>query len=158
MTTALGERIERLDDQTALRALAAVVDKQGGVLGTQAAAVAESRVREALAQPEMAEFAGVTTAANEGDVARAALAFLVEDASLAPDVERALTIAPAGDERLEPVIMAVGTLVLFVLRSEVELRKDPERGWSFHFHHRPIKDSLLGTIFAKLVAAAGGTD
>ena len=52
--------------------------------------------------------------------------------------------------------MAVGALVLFALRSEVELRRDPDRGWSFHFHHRPMKDSALGTIFAKLLKAHTG--
>lgn len=119
MTATLAERIEGLDDEAALRALAAVVDKQGGMLGTQAAAVAESRVSEALGQPEMAELAPDSTAgASDGDVARATLVYLAEEAGLAPEVERALSMVPSDDERFEPLSMAVGALVLFALRSE----------------------------------------
>lgn len=79
----MAERIEGRDDEAALRALAAVVDKQDGMPGTQAAAVAESRVSEALAQPEMAELAPDSTAgASDGDVARATLVYRVDEVGL----------------------------------------------------------------------------
>ena len=59
-------------------------------------------------------------------------------------------------ERFDPLTLAVGGLVILALQTEVTLERDKAGRWRFRMRKQPMKDSTLGSLLGKLVAAATG--
>jgi|tagenome__1003787_1003787.scaffolds.fasta_scaffold20240710_2 hypothetical protein len=144
-------RIQALSDDAALRVLTRVAEDSGFAVDASSAEVANERVREALSQPDVESVvASPGEQTSPGELARLALVNLATaDERVAQTVEGALD-DPASFERIEPVTMAIAALVLFAFRADIKLEKEPDKGWRFHFHTKPMSDSTIGTVLGKL--------
>src|SRR4051794_27900620 len=120
----LQERIAALPDEEAVTALAIVLEEQApgeAPLDPLAQPEQEAHLREALTQPEVANLASPDPAASRGELARMALVHLAEsDESARPLIEQAIGLA-LRDEKFDPTLLAVGALVLFVFRADINL-------------------------------------
>jgi hypothetical protein len=145
-------RILGLSDGDAIAALAAVTERRGFASDASARTIDE-RLRQAFTQQELAELVPTPERCGQGEVARATMLELARrDQAWAADIARAMEL-PSARERFDPATLAVGALVLFAFHAEVELRKDPSKGWYFHFHTKPLRDSAVSSILAKLFGA-----
>jgi hypothetical protein len=148
-------RIDALDDRHALGVLATVAQRHGFQADSASARTIQEHVDEALHQPDLADLAPTHDAspATAGEVARLALRELAcRDGTSAADIDQAIAMPGAG-ERFEPITLVIGALVLFAFHADINLHKDPAKGWSFQFHTKPLKDSTIGSILAKLFTA-----
>jgi hypothetical protein len=159
MTTSseLTDRIAALPDKQAVGVLARVLQRQGvevnPVVQGQEWAQQEAHLREALAQPEVIELATPAPQASEGDLARTALLHLVAtDGAAAQLVERALALPPRETEKFDPTMLAIGALVLFVFRADINLSHDPSKGWTFKFRTKGLSESTLGKLLGQLMS------
>jgi hypothetical protein len=147
----LTEQLGALADEEAVAALALVLQRQGQVVDPFAWQQDEAKLRQALAQPDLAQLASPAPDVRPGQVARIVLAYLAEqDQATRGLVEHAVTVPPRPD-RFDPATLAVGALVLLAFHAEIKLERDPERGWSFRFHTRPLKDSVIGRLLGQLM-------
>jgi hypothetical protein len=148
----LPDRIQALHDSSALNALAILAERHQLQLDVQSSRVIERRIAEALSQPNAREHRDV----NSDHPAPGALARLVlvhfagRDVATAREVEHALSVR-SDDRRVEPVTLGLlGAVVLYVFSSEISLEKKPHVGWSFRFHHTPLKESTTGKLLGEL--------
>ena len=59
-------------------------------------------------------------------------------------VERALALPPRETEKFDPTMLAIGALVLFVFRADINLAHDPGSGRTFKLRHQgPLSAKLL---------------
>lgn len=148
---ALADRIATLPDSHALATLAAVAQRHGLTFDAGTIITLDQRIGQALAQPQLRPHLPATgTPLSDGDVARAALTHLA--ASHARDIEQALSV-PEPHQRFEPATLALGALVLFAFHSDIELRRDPETGWYFHFKVTPLPHTTIAQILGRLYGA-----
>jgi hypothetical protein len=150
----LAEQIDQLNDTQAVRVLALTLDGIGRPADPFTAAATETHLREALAQPDIVQTIAPDDAATPATLARAALHHLAE--AHLDTVTRALTI-PTSATRFDPLTLTIGALVVKAFHAEIELTRDPTKGWSFHFHTKPLKDSTIGNILSQLLGALPGT-
>ncbi|GAA3442512.1 hypothetical protein [Planomonospora venezuelensis] len=146
----VGNRVMALSDGEAVSALWLVLEQQGSPLDAARLRADEARVAEAAGREDIRAEIGPDEKATPGDAARAALLYLAE--SDPGTVARAAEIAATGRaERFDPALIGVGALVLIAVRTEFKLERDPEKGWAFKLHHRPMRDSTLGRLISKLI-------
>ena len=69
---------------------------------------------------------------------------------LVPVIARATSL-PGQDVR-EPVTLAVGTLVVLALQTEVKLTRDANGRWAFTLHKHHMRDTTLGQVITRLLA------
>jgi len=148
----LTTEIDDLTEPRALAVLSAVLEQQGIEVNAEVAQVAHARVQEALRQPEIVDLAPPPDGeSTPGAIARLVLTELARrDPARSETIRRAIETT-ASQDRLDPATLAIGALVLFAFHSDIELRKDPAKGWSFHFRTTPLKDSAIGRILGKLL-------
>jgi hypothetical protein len=146
--TSLHDQIAALSDDEAKRVLALALDGIGRPVDAFAARDAERHLREALAQPDVAAQAAPDPSATAGGLTREALRHLADENEAI--VARALTMTHERT-RFDPATLAVGALVLFAFRSEIELERDPERGWTFRFKTKPLGDETVGKLLGQLM-------
>jgi hypothetical protein len=144
--TLLPTAIAELSDPEAVRALAIVADYQGLGSDTADQAQVEGRLREALSDPSLADYAPQTTTyPTDGELARRTLGYLIEQGPASAQlVEQAIDLAMSPGERFDLATFAVGGLILAALQSEVELERSPEGHWRFRLHKQPMRESTLG--------------
>ena len=156
---ALTARITALPDAQAVRVLVLVLDEDRGGIDQLGLRKQEPELREAVTDPALSEYADPATAApDDGDLARTTLLYLTDtQPRLAETIRWALDL-PAGDgnERFDPLTLAIGGLIVLALQTDVTLAKDTHGKWRFRLHKQPMKDSTLGTLLGKLIIAFGG--
>ncbi|HKR51758.1 MAG TPA: hypothetical protein VJT72_19670 [Pseudonocardiaceae bacterium] len=54
--------------------------------------------------------------------------------------------------RFEPATLALGSLVLLVLQTEIKVDRDITGQWQFRLHKKAIRDATLGRLLGKLLA------
>jgi hypothetical protein len=151
-------RISQLSDREAVAALELVLQSRDEDTGQARLQAQEERLREALAEPEQrqeveAKALMPPAPADQGELARAALAFLVEEGEEYQEaVEHALE-RPASVGTRDPLTLAIVGLVVLALRPKVDLQRDPGKGWKFRFQTEPLKDSAMGKLLGKLLSA-----
>ena len=151
----LDDQIAQLGDAHAVKALALVLEHAGLAPDPFAEDQPEDQLREALAQPELAEFAAhPEQPPTEGEIARTTLSCLAEQdeafrASIEHAVSRDLSSAAT---RFDPSTFAVGALVLLAFRTDLTVRKAPDKGWYFQFKLKPMKDAPIGKVLTMLYA------
>jgi hypothetical protein len=69
-------------------------------------------------------------------------------------IQHAITRTAAPAQR-DPVTLAVGALVLYAFRAEINLHRDPAKGWSFQLRTKPISDTTLGRLLSQLLGVFG---
>jgi hypothetical protein len=164
--TDLAERIEELSDEDAIGALDLVLRHQSPGAGDIAirAEEEERQFRQALAEPEArrelearasiqptpADWDDLT---RGGDLARATLAYLVEQGGTSrDDVAHALDRpAPVGER--DPITLVIVGVVVLALRPKIDIGHDPHKGWRFSFKTEPLKDSAMSKVLGKLLSA-----
>ena len=117
--------------------------------------LASPGLREAItASTGLASHAGPgDQAAGPGELARAALGHLAATRpELIPVITRAAELPPDGT-RFEPATLAVGALVVLALQTKVKLTRNPQGNWAFTIHKHALRDSTLGQVISKLLAA-----
>ncbi|MDL4777726.1 hypothetical protein [Actinomadura xylanilytica] len=147
----LHARIEALTDEQAEAALVRAIELGGRSLDLAELAREQERLEEALGDPELAGFIAPGKAPSNGDLARLALRHL---ADAEPDrVRRAVDDDDGRVERAPIAAFVIGALVLYVFSSELKIEKHPDKGWSFRFHKRPLKDGMVGRVLSELYNA-----
>jgi hypothetical protein len=152
--TTPGAAIAALSDRDAIRVLAAVTDYQAPLPDPAQLAALDTGLREALATgTSLASYAEADSQdAGPGDLARAALQHLAATRpSLAPVITG--VIDSPGPSVREPVTLAAGVLVILALQTEVKLSRDSRGRWAFSVHKHPARESTLGQVISKLLAA-----
>jgi hypothetical protein len=146
--TTLEHQIAGLPDDQAIAALALVLERTGRPVDPFSARDDETHLREALDQPDLSTPVAPDPNATPGALARTALRHLAEhDEAL---VARAITIPP-GSTRFDPATLAVGALVLMAFHADINLERDPQQGWKFHFRTKPLNDNTIGRLLGQLL-------
>jgi hypothetical protein len=115
----------------------------------------QDHLPEAFAQtPGIGELGVPDHDASPGDLARATLAYLAEREPGGPVSEAVRRPRPPGQR--DPLSLAVGGLIVLVLKSEVQLKRTSTGKWTFSYHLKPTKDSSLVAILTKLWGLYGG--
>ena len=163
------EQIEQLSDRQAIGALDLVLQSRQEDTAQSKLKAKERELREALAQPEVRQQVAARAApspapeptgtdqdgdlARRGDLARATLAYLVEQGDEYRDAVAHAVARPAPPGTRDPFTLAVVGLVVLALRPVVDFGYDRERGWRFNFKTEPLKDSTMGKLLGKLLSA-----
>lgn len=145
------DRIATLPNDQAVAVLQLVLERRGLAVDPFTADEQQAHLQEALAQPEITEQVTPTTA-SDGDLARTALAHLLDsDATAAADVERAIAVtADAGPTR-DLVLVGVGALVLLAFRADLDIAYDAGKGWRFRFKTKGLSDTTIGKLLGDLL-------
>jgi hypothetical protein len=150
----LSEHIDNLDDQAAMAVLELVLRRAGLAPDPFATDQPEDQLREALRQPDLPSFASPqVTPPSDGDLARATLLYLAaQDATFRTAIAHVVSRSPgASDAPTRDVgTFALGALVLLAMRTDLELRKQPGKGWYFDFKLKPLPTSALGKVLTML--------
>ena len=111
--TELAGQIATLDDVRAIAALQLVLQRQGQPVDQIEIRDSQAHLEEALRQPGILQLAEPDLAATPGTLARMALAHLAaRDQADADIVQRAITRQVTPGQRIDPLSLAVGALVL----------------------------------------------
>lgn len=146
--TDLHGQIEALTDTQAEAALALALEIGGGSLDLVELTRAQERLVEALGDPELTEFVVPGEASSDGDLARLALRHLAD--AEPRRVRRAIDGDDGRIERDAIGVFVIGALVLYAFSAELKIERHPEKGWTFRFHKRPLKDSTVGRLLTEL--------
>jgi hypothetical protein len=89
--------------------------------------------------------------ATPGELARATLLLLAEDASRQEELRDLLSNPPAGKFGADPVTLTLlGTAALVVLQTHLKIDYDPKKGFRIKVEKRPLDKSLLGQVIGVL--------
>ena len=148
----LAGQIAALDDAAAIAALHLVLERQGQPVDPIDLRDNQNRLEQALNQPGIRQLAPPDPAATPATLARTALHHLAaQDQASASLIQHAITRTALPAERLDPVTLAVGALVLYAFRTDLTLHRDPEHGWTFKLHTKPLNDSTIGRLLGQLL-------
>lgn len=139
---ALSEQINNLSDQAAIAMLELVLSRTGHAPDPFATDNPDDQRRQALGQPDLPSCGPpLTKPPSDGDLARATLLYLTErDASFRDAITPIVSRSPEFGEPFtrDAGAFALGALVLLALHTDLELRKQPGKGWYFHFKIKPL--------------------
>jgi len=151
----LTSQVAALDDGRAIAALHLILERQGQPLDPIDLRDAQDHLEQALHQPGIRQLAEPDPAATPGALARTALNHLAATGQATTDlIQHAITRAAPPAQR-DPVTLAVGALALYAFRTEITLRRDPEQGWTFQLHTKPLSDTALARILSQLLGTFG---
>jgi hypothetical protein len=148
----LSAAIEALDDQAAMRILAAVTRRP------RAFSRDEPMTTEAV-QALCAEWSvtPVAVPAPAGEIARQALLVLMHDPDLRGPILAMIRNPEPRQFALDPVSgTLLITFALFALQSHVEFSRDKQGRWEFKFKKAPSKERVAGPLIRKLIALISG--
>jgi hypothetical protein len=135
----MADLISFLDDSTATRILESISRAHGG------GPSGESELSEALREA-MREESGVQPTPNpvsDGDVARAALQVLAQNDDFEKIIKTMAKNPPPEKLGIPVTELALLTAVVFVLKSEFEIKRDKSGRYSFLFRSKPLDKSIL---------------
>ena len=143
--------VAALPDDRAVAVLQLVLERRGLTVDPFTADEQQDHLREALAQPEIAEQVAPTPA-SDGDLARTALAHLLAtDPTAGNDVERAIALTADGGQERDLLLVGVGALILFAFSTDMDIAYDREKGWRFRFKRKGLSDSTVGKLLGELL-------
>jgi hypothetical protein len=165
--TDLQGQVEELSDRQAISALDLVLQSREQDTAQVKLQAEEQQLREALANPQVRQQLLAVAApapvpsgtehdgelARRGDLARATLAYLVEEGGESREAVAHALARPAPPGTRDPFTLAVVGLVVLALRPVVDFGYDREAGWRFSFKTEPLKDSAMGKLLGKLLSA-----
>ena len=154
-------RVAELSDERAVAVLALVLDRQRMMPDPFSQEQDQQRLEAALGQPEIVvEVAGgpetrmvvePVPGVTDGDLARTALTYLADsDPATAALVEQAMDLDPVQETR-DLGVLLVGALVLMAFHADIEVAKDPGKGWKFRFKTTGLKESTIGKLLGQLM-------
>jgi hypothetical protein len=150
-------RISQLSDREAVAALELALQSREEDTGQARLQAQEERLREALAEPEQrreveAKALMPPAPADRGELARAALGFLVEEGGEYREAVVHALDRPAPVGTRDPLTLAIVGLVVLALRPKLDLQRDPGKGWMFRLQTEPLKDSAMAKVLGKLLS------
>jgi hypothetical protein len=147
----LTDQIGALPDEQAVTVLALVLKRQGHTVDPFTWPQTEAHLREALTQPEIIARATPHPHVIPGVLARTTLTYLADTDPATRDlITHALTLAPR-PERLDPATLVIGGLVLLAFHADIDLKHEPGKGWTFHFHTTALPESTIGELLGQLL-------
>jgi hypothetical protein len=152
----VSRRIVALPDKDAVATLALVLRRQGAPLDPFSQQQQQTRMRQALGQPEITNNVQAAADATDGDLARTALTHLADsDDTTSELINHAIGITQHDtDAQRDPVLLfGVGVLVLWVFRADVDLAHETGKGWKFRFKTKGLSDSTIAKLLGQLVGA-----
>jgi hypothetical protein len=148
------DTIDQLSDEAALIILALVLRRAGLTPDPFAPEPPEEQLRQALSQPDLPPLdTPLGPPPSDGEVARATLYYLAErDEHFHAAIQQvaARVGVPAEIPTRDAGLFTLGALVLLAMHADVELRKEPRKGWYFHFKVKPLPDAAIGKVLRLL--------
>jgi hypothetical protein len=142
-----GLDLDGLDARASDRLLRRTLVASGFSLSGQPAADADTRARLEQALETLEGAPGEIPEASDPDVTLPALRVLAADPDLRQILENEPRREQPKDFAIDPISLASSvTLALLVLSAYVDVRRDSEGRWSFHFRIRPQSDALKGQL------------
>jgi len=151
--TGITDAISALTDQQAIRVLALTLDHAAPLPDPARLRDLDTGLRQAVtADTGLADYAEPgDQQASPGDLARATLLYLAaSQPALVPVIGQAIGLAD--DTTREPTLL-VGALVVLALQTEIKLTRSQAGKWTLTVHKHAAKDSTLGQVISKLLAA-----
>jgi hypothetical protein len=146
------QQITELTDAQAIAVLHLVLERQNGPIDHAELRQTEQRLAQALTVLQMQDLAVPDPAAGPGSLARTALTYLAaRDTATRDLIDKAVTIPADPAERADPLTLTVGALVLLAFRTDLRLEHDPQKGWTFKLHTKPLSDSAIGKLLSQLL-------
>lgn len=146
--------INQLGDEAALATLAVVLRREGLTPAPFASESPEDQLCQALSQPDLMPLGpSPGRPPSDGDVARATLQYLADrDASFRTAIQHmaARGGVPAEGITRDAGVFTLGALVLLAMHADVELRKESQKGWYFHFKIKPLPGAAIGKVLRLL--------
>ncbi|MFD4633029.1 hypothetical protein ACFVYR_05490 [Streptomyces sp. NPDC058284] len=154
----LEREIRALPEETAVRALAVVVEERGLLAEAGRCPWGDAELTEAATAGDLAAYLPPgRPEVTEGELARATLEYVASrDEDMARTVGEAVDYARSPMERFEPVALSGTVLVVVLLQTEVAVKRDTRGRWSFTLHKRAMKDAALGRVFTALLTRLTG--
>ena len=152
-------RISVLDDEKAILVLRIVVEyARLPVLDDDWASV-KDHLAETISASDLDPYTPVAgTRHSPGDLARATLRYQAETSKdWLNAVDSAITYVNKPGERfgLEP--LALGSLVLAVLQTDLKLKRGTDGHWSFQLHKKAASDSALARVITTFIGHFTGS-
>jgi hypothetical protein len=148
------DAIDQLSDEAALGTLALVLRRAGLAPDPFAPESPEDQLRQALSRPDLPPLdAPPGLPPTDGDIARATLHYLAErDEHFRTTIQEIAARGGVPAERVtrDAGLFTLGALVLLAMHADVELRKEPRKGWYFHFKIKPLPNGTIGKVLRLL--------
>jgi hypothetical protein len=147
------ERIADLDGQQAVLALRLVVEHERLPVPTDDWDSAKDHLRDAITASGFDAYMPLPGApSSDGDLARVALQYYAASGhSSAEVIDQAITYVIGPAERFDVATLALGALVLAILQTELELKRDTRGHWYFRLHKKAASDSVLGQFITTFI-------
>jgi hypothetical protein len=143
--TTLPQRIQTLSDADAQRILTTFARNQPGYSDNTLSPELTTALQH---EPEL-----TATAANTGDLARAALLLLADDPQHRPIIDAMVSQPPAQRLGLVETAAIIGA-VLFVLGTHIKVERNTRGTWTFKVEKQPTDPTLLKALMGKLLGFA----
>ena len=152
----LDAQILSLTEQDATAVLELVLRRSGLTPDPFAADHPHDQLRAALHHTDLLSTRDIPAQPpSDGDIARMTLLYLAErDVSCRANIEHLVAHSPDPDMTVtrDAGSFMLGALVLLALHTDLELRKQPDKGWYFHVKVKPLPASTLGKLLSMLYA------
>jgi len=152
----LDAQIFSLTEQAAIAALELVLRRAGLTPDPFAADHPHDQLRTALHHTDLLSPRDIPAQPpSDGAIARMTLLCLAErDASCRATIEHLVAHSPDPSTAVtrDAGSFMLGALVLLALHTDLELRKQPDKGWYFHVKVKPLPASTLGKLLGMLYA------
>ncbi|MDQ2882564.1 MAG: CHAT domain-containing protein [Actinomycetota bacterium] len=150
MTSAV--TLDALTDDQAVHVLALVVDHHAPLPDPARLRELDAALAHATDDPNLQPYHRPgAPPPSDGDLVRATLTHLATSRpDLAPVINRAMHLA-AETTRFEPATLAVGSLVLLALQTEIKINRNTAGEWRFQLHKKALRDSTLGRLIGQLL-------
>ncbi|MEV0120532.1 hypothetical protein AB0I16_03070 [Streptomyces sp. NPDC050703] len=154
----LEQEVGALSEESAVRALALVVEERGLLAEASRCAWDGAEPAGAVAAGDLAAYLPPDRPrATDGELARATLEYAASlDEDMARTVAEAVEYVRSPMERVDPVSLSVTVLVVVLLQTEVAVKRDTRGRWSFTIHKRAMRDAALGRVFTALLSRLTG--
>jgi len=147
------EQIAGLTDEQAVLVLRIVVEHDRLAVPAEEWASGQDYFNEAVAASHLDSYAPPTGVDyTDGDLARAALAYHAESSEESADViDQAIIYTNNPGERFGLETLALGGLVLAVLQTDFQLKRDDQGNWHFELHKKAISDATLARLITTFI-------
>jgi hypothetical protein len=156
----LDAQILSFTDRAAIAALELVLHRAGLTPDPFAADHPHDQLRAALHYTDLLSPRDILAQPlSDGAIARMTLFYLTKrDASCRATIEHLVAHSPDSGTAVtrDAGSFMLGALVLLALHTDLELRKQPDKGWYFHVKVKPLPASTLGKLLSMLYAKFAG--
>jgi hypothetical protein len=148
------DTLDQLSDEAALGTLTVILRRAGLAPDPFGPEPPEEQLRQAFRQPDLPPLGpSPGLPPTDGQIARATLHYVAErDKHFRTAIEHIAAQGgiPTEIPTRDAGLFTLGALVLLAMHADVELRKEPRKGWYFHFKIKPLPDATIGKVLRLL--------